>query len=133
MFSHLQRQGVDFHTEEKAGVLLTRMTSDIEALSVLFQEGIVNLLVQVFTLLVITGALFFYDPLLAAVTLAVAIPPTLASSLWFRSVSARNYLTSARPDRRFALQPPGVTCRHQGHRGPQPPVRQPGHAPRRCR
>ncbi|MEZ5166632.1 MAG: hypothetical protein R2695_09085 [Acidimicrobiales bacterium] len=41
--------------EEKAGVLLTRMTSDIEALSVLFQEGIVNLLVQVFTLLVITG------------------------------------------------------------------------------
>ena len=31
------------------------MTSDIEALSVLFQEGIVNLLVQVFTLLVITA------------------------------------------------------------------------------
>ena len=30
------------------------MTSDIEALSMLFQEGIVNLLVQIFTLLVIT-------------------------------------------------------------------------------
>lgn len=92
VFSHMQRQGIDFHTDEKAGVLLTRMTSDIEALAVLFQEGIVNLLVQVFTLLVITVALFFYDPLLATITLAVAIPPTLASSLWFRSVSARRYL-----------------------------------------
>ncbi|MDG2026197.1 MAG: ABC transporter ATP-binding protein [Acidimicrobiales bacterium] len=92
VFSHMQRQGVEFHTEEKAGVLLTRMTSDIEALAVLFQEGIVNLLVQVFTLLVITAALFFYDPLLALVTLAVAIPPTLATSLWFRNVSAKRYL-----------------------------------------
>ena len=60
VFSHMQRQGVGFYTEEKAGVLLTRMTSDIEALSMLFQEGIVNLLVQIFTLLVITIALFFY-------------------------------------------------------------------------
>ena len=92
VFGHMQRQGVDFHTEEKAGVLLTRMTSDIEALAVLFQEGIVNLLVQVFTLLVITGALFYYDPLLALITLAVAVPPTLATSLWFRGVSARSYL-----------------------------------------
>ncbi|MDW3218909.1 MAG: ABC transporter ATP-binding protein [Acidimicrobiales bacterium] len=92
VFSHMQRQGVDFHTEEKAGVLLTRMTSDIEALAVLFQEGIVNLLVQVFTLLVITTALFVYDPLLAIITLAVAIPPTLATSFWFRGVSARRYL-----------------------------------------
>lgn len=92
VFGHMQRQSVDFHTEEKAGVLLTRMTSDIEALAVLFQEGIVNLLVQVFTLLVITGALFYYDPLLALITLAVAVPPTLATSLWFRSVSSRSYL-----------------------------------------
>jgi ATP-binding cassette subfamily B protein len=92
VFGHMQRQGVDFHTEEKAGVLITRMTSDIEALAVLFQEGIVNLLVQIFTLLVITGALFYYDPLLALITLAVAVPPTLATSLWFRSVSSRSYL-----------------------------------------
>jgi len=92
VFGHMQRQGVDFHTDEKAGVLLTRMTSDIEALAVLFQEGIVNLLVQVFTLLVITGALFYYDPLLALITLAVAVPPTLATSLWFRGVSSRSYL-----------------------------------------
>lgn len=92
VFSHMQRQGVSFYTEEKAGVLLTRMTSDIEALSVLFQEGIVNLLVQIFTLLVITAALFYYDPLLAVITLAVTLPPTLFTSLWFRKVSSVGYL-----------------------------------------
>lgn len=92
VFSHMQRQGIGWYTEEKAGVLLTRMTSDIEALSVLFQEGIVNLLVQLFTLAVITVALFVYDPLLAVITLAVALPATLASSLWFRKVSSVGYL-----------------------------------------
>ncbi len=92
VFSHMQRQGLDWYTDEKAGVLLTRMTSDIEALSVLFQEGIVNLLVQIFTLVVITVALFVYDPLLAVVTLVVTLPPTLALSLWFRKVSSVGYL-----------------------------------------
>ncbi len=90
-FGHMQRQGMDFHTGERAGVLLTRMTSDIEALSVLFNEGIVNFAVQALTLAVITVLLFNYDPLLALVTLAAAVPPTLASSLWFRGRSAADY------------------------------------------
>ena len=36
------REPLDFFTEEKAGVIMTRMTSDIEALNQLFQDGIVN-------------------------------------------------------------------------------------------
>ena len=90
-FSHMQRQGMDFYTGERAGVLLTRMTSDIEALSVLLQEGIVNFVVQALTLAVITVLLFNYDPLLALVTLVAAVPVTLASSLWFRRRSAADY------------------------------------------
>jgi ATP-binding cassette subfamily B protein len=78
--------------EYRIEALRVKYAKDIEALSVLFQEGIINLLVQVFTLLVITGALFFYDPLLALITLAVAVPPTLAASLWFRRESSRWYL-----------------------------------------
>ena len=92
-FAHMQRQGMDFHTEERAGVLLTRMTSDIEALSVLFHEGIVNFAVQALTLVVITGLLFNYDPLLAIVTLAAAVPPTVATSMWFRRRAAADYRT----------------------------------------
>ena len=90
-FGHMQRQGMDFYTGEKAGVLLTRMTSDIEALTVLFNEGIVNFAVQALTLAVITVLLFNYDPLLALITLAAAVPATLASSLWFRRRSAADY------------------------------------------
>ena len=90
-FEHMQRQQMDFYTSERAGVLLTRMTSDIEALSVLFNEGIVNFAVQGLTLVVITVLLFNYDPLLALVTLAAAVPPTLASSLWFRHRAAADY------------------------------------------
>ena len=92
-FAHMQRQGMDFHTDEKAGVLLTRMTSDIEALSVLFQEGIVNFAVQALTLVVITGLLFSYDPLLAIITLVAAVPPTVAASMWFRRRAAADYRT----------------------------------------
>ena len=90
-FAHMQRQGMDFYTDEKAGVLLTRMTSDIEALSVLFQEGIVNFAVQGMTLVVITALLFNYDPLLAVITLVAAVPPTVVASMWFRRRSAADY------------------------------------------
>ncbi len=90
-FGHMQRQGMDFYTDEKAGVLLTRMTSDIEALSVLFQEGIVNFAVQALTLIVIAVLLFIYDPLLAGVTLLAAVPTTVAASLWFRRRAAADY------------------------------------------
>ncbi len=90
-FEHMQRQQMDFYTSQRGGVLLTRMTSDIEALSVLFNEGIVNFVVQGLTLVVITVLLFNYDPLLAVVTLAAALPATLLSSMWFRRRSAADY------------------------------------------
>ncbi len=90
-FEHMQRQQMDFYTTERAGVLLTRMTSDIEALSVLFNEGVVNFALQGLTLAVITVLLFNYDPLLALVTLAAAVPATVASSMWFRRRAAADY------------------------------------------
>lgn len=91
VFSHFQRQSLDFFTEEKAGVLMSRMTSDIEALTNLFQEGLVNVAVQALTLVVITVVLFLYDPVLALITLAAVVPATLALTLWFRRRSDRGY------------------------------------------
>ena len=40
VFSHLQRLSVDFFTEEKAGRLLTRMTSDIEAHLIYYKQAL---------------------------------------------------------------------------------------------
>ena len=66
-------------------------TSDVEALSVLFQEGLVNFAVQVLTLVVIAVALFFFNVKLAIITLAFVIPPMVLLSLWFRKVSDDGY------------------------------------------
>ena len=91
VFTHLSRQSMSFFTEEKAGVLMTRMTSDVEALSVLFQEGLVNFAVQVLTLVVIAVALFVFNVKLAIITFAAVIPPMIVLSLWFRKVSDDGY------------------------------------------
>ena len=91
VFSHLQRQSLDYYTDQKAGVTMTRMTSDIDALSVLFQDGLVNLAVQLLTLIVITVVLVALNPTLAAITLLVVIPAMAALTWWFRKASARTY------------------------------------------
>jgi ATP-binding cassette subfamily B protein len=92
LFTHLQRQSLDFFTKEKAGVLMTRMTSDTEALSALFQEGLVSFAVQALTLVVITAILFAFNAQLALITLIAVVPPTLVLSLWFRRRSDQGYL-----------------------------------------
>jgi len=91
VFSHYQRLSLDFFTREKAGVLMTRMTSDIEALTVLFQEGLVNFAVQGLVLVVITAVLFYLNPLLAVLTLVIVVPGTFLLSIWFRRVSNLYY------------------------------------------
>jgi ATP-binding cassette subfamily B protein len=91
LFSHLQRLSLDFFTREKAGVLMSRMTSDLESLHQLFNEGLVNLAVQGLTLVVVSAILFALDPLLAAVTLFAIVPIMVALTLWFRSASSRAF------------------------------------------
>lgn len=91
VFSHFQRLSLDFYTEEKAGRLMTRMTSDIEALTQLFQDGLVNLMVQGLTLVVIATILVVMSPTLAAITIVAVVPVMLAMTLWFRSASDRGY------------------------------------------
>ena len=93
VFSHLQRQSLDYYTDHRAGVTLTRMTSDIDALAALFQDGLVNLAVQMLTLLVITIVLVALNPTLAAITLLVVIPAMAALTWWFRGASQRTYDT----------------------------------------
>ncbi|MDG2428472.1 MAG: ABC transporter ATP-binding protein [Acidimicrobiales bacterium] len=92
VFSHFQRQSLDFFTSEKSGVLMTRMTSDIEALTTLLQEGLVSFIVQGMTLLVITTYLLILHPGLAFVCLVTVIPINLLLTLWFRRVSHVGYL-----------------------------------------
>lgn len=84
VFAHLQRLSVDFFTREKAGRLMTRMTSDLDNLSQLLQEGIVQLAVQGLTTVFVTGVLIWINPALAAVTVLVIVPVMVAVTLWYR-------------------------------------------------
>ena len=91
VFAHLQRLSMDFFTGEKAGRVMTRMTSDIEALSQLFQDGIVNLAVQALTMVIVTIILFLLNPALAAITVLLVVPTMTIATVWYRKASDRGY------------------------------------------
>jgi ATP-binding cassette subfamily B protein len=92
VFTHLQRLGVDFFTREKAGRVMTRMTSDIEALQQLFSEGLINLVVQALTLVVVSAILFTMNVRLALFTIGFVVPLMTFATLWFRRVSDKGFL-----------------------------------------
>jgi ATP-binding cassette subfamily B protein len=87
IFTHFQRLSLNFFTGEKAGVLMTRMTSDIDALTALFQEGLVNMFVQGLTLAIVAVVLFVVSPTLAAVLFLGVVPVMLVLTIWFRKAS----------------------------------------------
>ncbi len=91
VFSHLQRLSLDFFTAEKAGVIMTRMTSDIENLQQLLQDGLAQFAVQGLTMVVITVILFTTNVTLAIITVLLVVPALLIMSLWFRVASERGY------------------------------------------
>jgi ATP-binding cassette subfamily B protein len=91
VFRHLQRLSLDFFTEEKAGVVMSRMTSDIENLQQLLQDGLAQFAIQGLTMVVITAFLFATNVELAAITVLGVLPPLIAMSIWFRRASERGY------------------------------------------
>ena len=91
VFTHLQRLSLGWFTNERVGRIMTRMTSDVDALTVLFHDGLVNLAVQGLTVAVVSVVLVRYDVTLAVVTLAVVVPAMAGATLWFRTRSDRAY------------------------------------------
>ena len=86
-----KRLGLDFYTDEKSGVIMTRMTSDIENLQQLLQDGLAQFVVQGLTMVVITVVLFTMDVELTLIMLALVVPALTLASLWFRAASQRGY------------------------------------------
>jgi ATP-binding cassette subfamily B protein len=91
IFAHLQRMSLDYYTREKAGVTMTRMTSDVESLQSLLADGFAQFGIQALTMIVVTGVLFHYNAELAVITLLLVVPPLLIASLWFRRAADRGY------------------------------------------
>ena len=90
LFRHLQRLSLGFYERNRAGVVISRLTNDVEALDQLVTEGLASLVQNSLTLLGTAILLFVLDWRLALATLLV-LPPMSLATAWFRSRSARAY------------------------------------------
>ncbi len=87
IFTHLQRQPIGFYESRPAGVLISRMTNDVEALENLVTDSVVTLFQSGLTLVGAVAVLLYLDPQLALLTFCV-VPFVAGLSIWFRLVSA---------------------------------------------
>jgi ABC-type multidrug transport system fused ATPase/permease subunit len=90
IYSHLQAMSIGFFTRRKPGVLISRMTNDVQALDSLVTDGVVTLFQSTLTLLGVVIILLFLDVPLALVTF-LTFPLLLVASVIFRIVSANAY------------------------------------------
>src|SRR3954454_6595308 len=90
LFGHLQKLSLGFYERNRAGVLISRMTNDVEAIDQLVTDGVTTLAQSTLTLGGTAVLLFVLDWQLALATLAV-IPLMSAATMLFRIRSARAY------------------------------------------
>ncbi len=90
LFRHLQRLSLGFYERNRAGVIISRLTNDVEALDQLVTDGVTTLVQSTLTLLGTAIVLFLLDWKLALATLTI-LPPLTAATIWFRTRSARAY------------------------------------------
>jgi ATP-binding cassette subfamily B protein len=90
LFAHLQTLSVGFYSRRQAGVLISRLTNDVQALDQLVSDGVVTLFGSTLTLIGTAAILLFLDLELALLTFLV-FPVLALGSLAFRIVSANAY------------------------------------------
>jgi ABC-type multidrug transport system fused ATPase/permease subunit len=90
VFRHVQRLPLSFHERYTSGKTISRLTSDVEALSELLDEGLDNLLSAVFSVVAIGVVLIVLDPPLGLVVL-IGFAPLYWVVRWFQKHSARAY------------------------------------------
>jgi ATP-binding cassette subfamily B protein len=90
LFQHLQQLSLGFYERNRAGVIISRLTNDVEAIDQLVTDGVTSLVQNTLTLLGTAVLLFVLDWRLALATLAV-IPLMGVATIIFRTRSARAY------------------------------------------
>ncbi|WP_369213743.1 ABC transporter ATP-binding protein [Streptomyces flavofungini] len=90
IFAQLQRLGLDYYERELTGRIMTRMTTDVDALSTFLQTGLVTAFVSVVTFFGIMVALLVIDVQLALVVFAT-LPLLVIGTYFFRRSSVKAY------------------------------------------
>jgi len=90
IYRHLQRLDVRFYDRNPVGRLMTRVTTDVDALNDLFASGVISAFRDLFTLLGIMAILLFMDWRLALITFSV-LPLIVVVTHWFRAHARESY------------------------------------------
>ncbi|MFD1831728.1 ABC transporter transmembrane domain-containing protein [Streptomyces desertarenae] len=90
IFAQLQRLGLDYYERELTGRIMTRMTTDVDALTTFLQTGLVQAVVALLTFFGIMVVLVAIDAGLALVVLAT-LPPLVVGTVFFRRQSLKAY------------------------------------------
>ncbi|MFH8812678.1 ABC transporter transmembrane domain-containing protein [Streptomyces hygroscopicus] len=90
IFAQLQRLGLDYYERELTGKIMTRMTTDVDALSTFLQTGLVTAVVSLLTFFGILVALLVIDVQLALVVF-LTLPPLIIGTVLFRRRSVKAY------------------------------------------
>ncbi|HLK01228.1 MAG TPA: ABC transporter ATP-binding protein, partial [Streptosporangiaceae bacterium] len=90
LFAQLQRLGLDFYEKELSGRIMTRMTTDVDALSSFLQTGLVTMISAVLTFFGVLAALLIINVRLGLAVLCI-MPFLVAATLVFRARSSKAY------------------------------------------
>jgi ATP-binding cassette subfamily B protein len=90
IFAHLQRLGLDYYERELSGRIMTRMTTDVDALTTFLQTGLVTTVSSVLTFAGIMVALLVINLRLGLVVVAI-MPVLVVATLIYRAKSSRAY------------------------------------------
>jgi ATP-binding cassette subfamily B protein len=90
IFAHLQRLSLSYYDQELGGRIMTRMTSDVEALTNVMQQGLVTALTSLVTCAGVAVTMLLLEPRLGLATMAVAVPLAIGAG-FFRHYSRRAY------------------------------------------
>jgi ABC-type multidrug transport system fused ATPase/permease subunit len=90
LFAHVQELSLSFYERYTSGRIISRLTSDIDALNELLATGLTSVLTSLISVVAISVILLHLDLRLGTAVL-VAMPLVLALTYWFRANSARSY------------------------------------------
>jgi len=90
LYEKLQRQEVAYYDRNPVGRIMTRLTSDVDALNELFTAGVTDLLGDLVMIVVIISMMLWMDVRLTLVTL-LTVPMLFAATTWFRRGARRGY------------------------------------------
>jgi ATP-binding cassette subfamily B protein len=90
IFTKLQKQELAYYDKYPVGRIMTRLTSDVDALNEMFTSGVIDVLGDLVVILAIIGMMFWLDWKLAVVSL-VTVPILFTCTNWFRKHARRGF------------------------------------------